>query len=125
MSTGYLPLVVPRTRTVLPISLNREAKQWASVKNLSSHTFQEAVTDVAFKLVEPNDLAVSHGLSISLIAQQGGRIRKNFSRFRDLTYSPHFKHDGLLLVAGSGDGVCKVFDVSSRTALRTLSGHKG
>lgn len=125
MSNAYLPLVVPRLRNVLPVALAHEARQWSSVKTIASHTFHDSVTSIAFRPDVQCDLAVAHGLSISLIAPTGGHIRKTLTRFRGVTYSPDFKYDGRLMAVGCGDGVVKVMDVSSRTPLRMLTGHQG
>jgi pre-rRNA-processing protein IPI3 len=44
---------------------------------------------------------------------------------RDVIHSLSFSFDGSLLVSGSQDGDCMVWDVSSRQSLRKFSQHKG
>lgn len=125
MSNTFLPLVVPRAAPPVPFALAKEAKIWASFRSVASHTFADPVTNVKFSPLSPHDLAVANGFAVSLVSPYGGQIRKSFTRFRDTVYSPNFKHDGKLLVAGSRDAVVKVFDVNSRTELRLLKGHNG
>lgn len=124
MSNSFLPLVIPAPKPPLPILLSREARLLASFQSVASHTFLDPVADVKFSPVTPYDLAVANGFAVSLLTPQAGQVRKNFTRFRDVAYSPRYKSDGRLLVAGSGDGIVKVFDINSRIELRLLRGHK-
>ncbi len=47
---------------------------------------------------------------------------KTFTKFRALTYGGRFRRDGRLLGAGSDDGALKVWDVQSKTQLRSFDG---
>lgn len=126
MSNVFLPLVIPSSTTFpAPFALSKEAVLWSSFRSVASHTFSEPARSVKFCPLAPHDLAVANGFAISLVIPIGGQIRKTFTRFRGNVYSPHYKRDGKLLVAGSGDGVAKIFDVNSRTELRLLRGHDG
>lgn len=125
MSNVFLPLVVPSSAPPVPFSLTKEAVLLASFQSVTSHTFPDPVTNIKFSPLHPHDLAVASGFAVTLVSPFGGKIRKSFTRFRGTVYSPHYKRDGKLLVAGSGDGVAKVFDVNSRTELRVLKGHNG
>lgn len=55
--------------------------------------------------------------------KDGSQIR-TIGRFKDIAYSPSYRSDGKLVVAGSEDGVVRVFDVNSRIILRMFKGHK-
>lgn len=48
---------------------------------------------------------------------------RSFTRFRDTAYGGSFRGDGKLLVAGSEEGLIRLFDVSGRVALRQFTGH--
>lgn len=36
------------------------------------------------------------------------QVKKTISRFKEVAYSGHFRHDGMLVVAGSEEGMVKV-----------------
>ena len=86
-----------------------------------------AVTNIHFSPAEPHDFAVTAGSKVSLVANSHvtvcivsrdnqvqvyssvtNEVRKSLSRFQEVAYSGHFRHDGQLLVAGSEGGVVKV-----------------
>ncbi len=48
---------------------------------------------------------------------------KTFSRFRNIVYSGSFRSDGKMLVAGSEEGVVRLFGLDSKMELRALTGH--
>lgn len=125
MTNRYQPLIVQQKSTVPPIALSKEATYWSSLKTLVNETLPHPVSDVCFSPVSPFNLAVCSGNSVSLLSLLNSESHKTFSRFRDITYSPHFKRDGRLLVAGTAHGEASVYDIKSRSELRKLVGHKG
>ena len=56
---------------------------------------------------------------------RSSQVKKTISRFHDVAFSGSFRYDGKVLVAGSANGEAHLFDVSSRTVLRTFKGHEG
>ena len=62
---------------------------------------------------------------ISLFSAKTNKIMRSITRFSDTARSGTFRSDGRLLTAGCDDGVVKVFDIASKSVLRTLVGHKG
>lgn len=53
----------------------------------------------------------------------GPAVMRTLSRFGDKAYGATWRSDGKLVVAGSEDGVVRVFDAGSRAVLRQLKGH--
>lgn len=125
MSTAYRPLLIPHERHRLPFALSKEAAIWSNLEFTAKYDFPHPVADLAFSPVSPFNIAVAFGSSISLVSSRGHKTQKTFSRFHDIVYSPHFKSDGRLLVAGTEDFIIKVFDVNRRTPLRQLTNHTG
>ena len=55
---------------------------------------------------------VSRDNQVQLYSSVTNEVRKSLSRFQEVAYSGHFRHDGQLLVAGSEGGVVKVMGES-------------
>ena len=51
-------------------------------------------------------------------------VKRTLSRFRDLAYGGTFRDDGKLIVAGGANPVVQLFDVKSRSILRSFHGHE-
>jgi U3 small nucleolar RNA-associated protein 15 len=52
-------------------------------------------------------------------------VDKSYSRFKTGAFGGRFRQDGRLLCAGSAEAELKLFDVNSKSLLRTFSGHTG
>jgi U3 small nucleolar RNA-associated protein 15 len=52
-------------------------------------------------------------------------VDKSLSRFKDVAYGATYRADGRLLACGGAHPLVQVFDVESRTLLRSLRGHSG
>ena len=50
-------------------------------------------------------------------------LHKSLTKFQDTAFGGRWRKDGGLLVAGTGEGQVKVFDVATKTMLRVLKGH--
>ena len=67
--------------------------------------------------------ALHYSSKVQIYNGNTNQVRRSFSRFKETAYSARFRHDGQLLVAGSEEGVVKLFDLGSRSILRQFSGH--
>ena len=50
-------------------------------------------------------------------------LHKSITKFTDTAFGGRWRKDGGLLCAGTGEGQVKIFDVSTKTMLRSLKGH--
>lgn len=82
-------------------------------------------THIEFSPVEPHDFAVTASTRVAIYSAQSDQVKKTISRFTDIAYSGSFRYDGRVVVAGNAAGVVQLFDVGSRTILRTFKGHEG
>eukprot|EP00808_Paulinella_micropora_P008136 g76888.t1 len=105
-------------------SKSRENRYWNRFAPAFKTQYNAPVTDIAFKSTRPHDFAVSCSTRVVIINPQTCTPRKTISRFKNVAYSGSFRADGKLLVAGSEDKRIRVFDLESRTILRTFRGHK-
>lgn len=124
MAETFLPLQVRQKPPHSSISLINQPRR-ILLKQITKHDVLDPISHVSFSPLSPYDLAVSHGFSVSLLNSNGGGIIRSLNRFRDRSSSPSFKPDGKLLTAGCADGNAFVFNVETKTALRTFKGHKG
>ncbi|KAI0557702.1 U3 small nucleolar RNA-associated protein [Gracilaria domingensis] len=125
MAESFLPLPVQKKTPRVQLANPRQLTKWKHVQKVAAHRYDQAVTHVQFSPRKPYELAVAHDFSISLINPLDGYTRKSLTTFRDVAYSPDYKKDGRLLVAGCADGSAKVFDVAHRTVLRNFKAHQG
>ena len=73
--------------------------------------------------VEPYHVAVTGSSRVQIFNPLTNSVSKTLSKFREAALGGKFRSDGNLLCVGSDDGAVKIFDVASKTLLRTLSGH--
>ena len=64
-----------------------------------------------------------HNLQVQVYSSTTNHVIKTISRFNEAAYSGCLRADGKLLVAGSQEGVVKVFEMNSRAILRQFKGH--
>ncbi|ESP00218.1 hypothetical protein LOTGIDRAFT_226017 [Lottia gigantea] len=82
-----------------------------------------AITHINFCPVSPNYLAVTCSARIQIYSPQTCQIVRTISRFKEAAHSACYRSDGRLLVAGGDEGIINVFDVNSKSSLRTFRGH--
>ncbi|XP_057204106.1 U3 small nucleolar RNA-associated protein 15 homolog [Triplophysa rosa] len=82
-----------------------------------------AVTKIDFSPLPPHNYAVTASTRIQVYGPYSQEPIRSFTRFRDTAYGGRFRGDGKLLVAGSEEGLIRLFDVSGRVALRQFTGH--
>ena len=72
---------------------------------------------------EPYYVAVTGSSRVQIFNPLNNSVYKTLSKFRETALGGKFRKDGKLLCVGGDDGSVKIFDVSSKTLLRTLTGH--
>ncbi|XP_067246069.1 U3 small nucleolar RNA-associated protein 15 homolog [Chanodichthys erythropterus] len=82
-----------------------------------------AVTKIDFSPLPPHNYAVTASTRIHVYGPHSQEPIRSFTRFRDTAYGGSFRGDGKLLVAGSEEGLLRLFDISGRVALRQFTGH--
>ena len=82
------------------------------------------VQSVDVSVVDPYYVAVTGSSRVQIINPLTNDVSKTLSKFRETALGGKFRSDGNLLCVGSDDGAVKVFHISSKTLLRTLSGHE-
>jgi len=83
------------------------------------------ITHLSYCPVAPNDLAVTSSTRVQVCDPLSGEAKKTITRFKDVAYCGSWRGDGKLMVAGSEDSSVQVFDMNSRTVLRSFRGHSG
>ncbi len=74
--------------------------------------------------VEPYHVAVTGSSRVQIFNPLTNTVSKTLSKFRETALGGRFRSDGKLICVGSDDGSVKVFDIASKSLLRTLSGHE-
>ncbi|XP_026870953.2 U3 small nucleolar RNA-associated protein 15 homolog [Electrophorus electricus] len=82
-----------------------------------------AVTRIEFSPLPPHNYVVTASTRIQVYGPHSQEPLRSFTRFRDTAYGGSFRSDGKLLVAGSEEGIIRLFDISGRVALRQFAGH--
>ena len=62
---------------------------------------------------------------VKIYSSQTDQVIKSVNRFKEHAYGATFRSDGNLLVAGGRESVVKLFDVGTKSLLRTFKGHTG
>ena len=70
-----------------------------------------------------NYIVISHGLNLSLLDFETGKILKRFIGHTDNVWSVNFSPDGKYLASGSNDGTVKLWNIETGKEIRTLTGH--
>lgn len=84
-----------------------------------------AVTNIDFSSVDPYDFAVTSSTRVQIYSSKTNEVKKTISRFKDVAYSATIRSDGTLMVAGGERPIVQVFELSTRSVLRSFRGHKG
>ncbi|KAF8736471.1 hypothetical protein AX14_000268 [Amanita brunnescens Koide BX004] len=119
----YQPLVLkahPRPST----KHNPESRYWRQFKYPVFIKEYAPVTSIHFAPTKPHRYAVTAATRVQIYAPRTQKVVKTISRFKDVARSGNIREDGKLLAAGDDSGLVQVFDMSSRTILRTLDSHK-
>ena len=68
-------------------------------------------------------IVISHGLNLSLLDFETGKILKRFIGHTDDVWCVCFSPDGKYIASGSDDNTVKLWEVESGKEIRTLTGH--
>lgn len=101
-----------------------EARWWRKFRSpVVARTSAPAVA-IEASPAPPHDYAVTAGARITLYDSASNRERRAISKFKDLAYCGSYRGDGRLLVAGGARPLVQVFDLASRSVLRSMKGHE-
>lgn len=81
---------------------------WGILQALPTETHFAKISGIAFSPVVPHDMAVAASTRIEIYDGNTQARKKTISRLRDIGYSPNYRGDGRLIVAGEESGVIKV-----------------
>lgn len=86
---------------------------------------KSAPASVEFSPVLPHDFAVASSLQVDLFSTQTNGVYRTLTRFKNVVRCASFRHDGKMLAAGDEGGSTQLFDLGSRTVMRSFAGHGG
>ena len=116
-----------------PSPLTPEQTYWRTFKSqqLIPSPSNNAITHVSFpspptsSLAQPSDhFVVTTGVRVQLFSIRSRKLVKTISRFDGVAYGAEIRRDGRVMVAGDATGAIQVFDVNSRSILKTWKEHK-
>eukprot|EP01127_Copromyxa_protea_P013681 TRINITY_DN3693_c0_g1_i1.p1 TRINITY_DN3693_c0_g1~~TRINITY_DN3693_c0_g1_i1.p1 ORF type:complete len:531 (-),score=77.91 TRINITY_DN3693_c0_g1_i1:20-1612(-) len=102
-----------------------EAGYWKSFKFPVVLEHYAPITHIDFSPVAPHEFAVTSSSKVQIYDPNTNTVKRQLARFNNdgEVFGGSFRQDGRLLVAGGESGNVRVCDISSRTVLRTFSGH--
>uniref|UniRef100_A0A671LA30 U3 small nucleolar RNA-associated protein 15 homolog n=1 Tax=Sinocyclocheilus anshuiensis TaxID=1608454 RepID=A0A671LA30_9TELE len=103
--------------------VTEETLYWKNYKSPVQIKEFGAITKIDFSPLPPHNYAVTASTRIHIYGPHSQEPIRSFTRFRDTAYGGRFRGDGKLLVAGSEEGLIRLFDISGRVALRQFKGH--
>ena len=106
-----------------PSQITAEQRYWNTFKNqlLIPSPTSYPVTHISYN---SDSFAVTTGTRIQIYSNRTRKLLKTITRFGDVAHSGDFRKDGRVLVAGDDTGKMQVFDVKSRSILKTWTTHK-
>ncbi|XP_067424970.1 U3 small nucleolar RNA-associated protein 15 homolog [Emydura macquarii macquarii] len=119
---SYKPVVV-QSFPKLGEKITQDTLYWKNYKTPVQIKEFGAVNKIDFSPIPPHNYAVTASSRIHIYGRYSQEPIKTFSRFKDAAYCATYRDDGKLLVAGSEEGIVRLFDISGRAALRQFDGH--
>ena len=116
-----------------PSALTPEQTYWRTFKSqlLASSPSSSPITHISKPLSPSNTLsqpsdyfAVTTGARVQIFSIRTRRLVKTISRFSDIAHSAEIRRDGRVMVVGDEGGIIQVFDIGSRSILKTWKEHK-
>ncbi|EPY50525.1 U3 snoRNP protein Utp15 [Schizosaccharomyces cryophilus OY26] len=114
----------PQRFAALPNPITAENKFWRSFKVPVVAKEYSAVSNIHFSAESPHDFAVTSGTRVQIYGASSRSVKKTIARFKDIAYSGNIRKDGKLLIAGDATGLVQIFDLSTRSILRSLNLHQ-
>ena len=105
-------------------SANEDVDYWKYLQQPVTIREYGPVQNVDVCSEEPYFVAVTGSSRVQIFNPLTNSVHKTLSKFRETAFGGKFRYDGKLLCVGGDDGAVKIFDITSKTLLRTLSGHQ-
>lgn len=116
-----------------PSALTPEQTYWRTFKSqiLAPSPSNNPITHISTPLTPLNALsqssdhfAVTTGTRVQIFSIRTRRLIKTISRFSDVAHGAEIRRDGRVMVVGDESGAIQVFDIGSRSILKTWKEHK-
>lgn len=72
---------------------------------------------------DPHYIAVTGSTRVQIYNPETNDLHKTLAKFKEGAFGGRFRRDGKLLAAGTDEGQVKVFDLATKTQLRSFKGH--
>ncbi|RKP33856.1 WD40-repeat-containing domain protein, partial [Dimargaris cristalligena] len=119
------PLPVPKAAQVLQRDQTGDSAYWKSFESPVIIKEFATVNSLCFSPAAPHDLIVASSSRVQIYDRSTCELKKSIARFKHTVLSAETRQDGRVLLAADESGQLQLFDLSSRTILRTLRGHTG
>jgi U3 small nucleolar RNA-associated protein 15 len=116
-----------------PSPLSPEQTYWQQFKSqqLVPSPSNNPITYISFPasapglpLQSPDHFVVTTGTRVQIFSIRSRKLVKTISRFESIAHGAEIRWDGRVMVAGDESGAMQVFDVGSRSILKTWKEHK-
>ena len=102
-----------------------EAKYWKTYVTTAEDKLESSPNCVDFCTNLPGFYLVTGSTKAHLYNSTTDKVQRAYSRFQDDAFSGRIRKDGKLIVAGDKKSYIQVFDVATKTVLRTFKKHSG
>ncbi|XP_077864932.1 U3 small nucleolar RNA-associated protein 15 homolog [Saccoglossus kowalevskii] len=123
MATSYKKTPV-RLPSEFGETYSRDKTYWQNLEFPITVKEYSAISNIHYSPVEPHNYAATSSSRVQIYSPQTDEVVKTISRFKDTAYCGCFRNDGKLLIAGGEEGLVRLFDLGSRSILRTFTGHQ-
>ena len=117
---SFAPTEIERPRR--PVAPGADGP-WRGFRQPLIFRHKSAPSSISFSPVVPFDFAVASSLQVDVFSTQTNAIYRTLTRFKDIVRCASYRHDGKLLAAGDEGGNTQLFDMGSRTVMRSFGGH--
>ena len=101
-----------------------ESKYWRLFPITKEEKLLGTPVYIDFNPVHGKQYLVTNATKVSMYNSLDDKLMRSYSRFDDEAYSGVYRQDGKLLLAGDKSGNLKIFDIKTKSMLRTIRGHK-
>lgn len=103
---------------------NADGSVWRRYQHPLTFRHKAAPTSVDFSPTVPHDFCVASSLQVDIFSTQSNAIYRTLTRFKDVACCASYRHDGKMLAAADEQGCTQLFDLSSRSVMRSFRGHQ-